>query len=262
LSGALSSVFMARIDAAVKSAVTVEDPRRLVPGLNAPVDYGIAGGEVLVLTGTGMGPDVEVGAQLTAGGKLATSLGGTSVTFDGVAAPLLSVQAQKIVCIVPFAGITKNPTTLQVQSSGSMSNSIALPATLTAIEPLATVNQDGTVNSVSHPAAPGSIVTIYAAGFGQTSPPSVDGQINDTTPRRFSLPIGVKISGQDSYLQDAQVLYLGPAPGQVAGITQINFKTPVLSPGTYTVYLGWGPPFDTRPFAFDYHSVSLVIGQP
>jgi uncharacterized protein (TIGR03437 family) len=249
-------VSLTRIDGAVASTVTVEDPSRFVPGLKAPVDYGIAGGEILVLTGLGLGPAVEVGAQLTPDGRVPTSLAGTTVTFGGVAAPLLSVQAQKIVCIAPFS-VTSKGATLQVQSGGALSNSIVLPTALTAIEPLATVNQDGATNSAAHPAAAGSIVTVYVAGFGQTNPAGVDGQIVAGTGSLTVSQFGVNISGQA-----AQILYAGPAPGEVAGVTQINFRVPQLAPGTYTVNLGWGPPSGPAPFAVDYHSVSLVIGQP
>jgi uncharacterized protein (TIGR03437 family) len=72
----------------------------------------------------------------------------------------------------------------------------------------------------------------------------VDGQINDATPRHFTLnPLGIQIAGQN-----ADILYIGPAPGQVAGITQVNSRIPQLAPGSYTAYLGWGPPISTQPW--------------
>ena len=114
-------------------------------------------------------------------------------------------------------------------------------------------------NSIVLPAAPDSFVTVYVAGFGDTTPPSVDGLVNDASPRQLSVAklLGVQISGQN-----AQVVYAGPAPGQVAGVSQINFRVPQLPPGTYAVYIGWGQPTNGRPFFPDYNTVSLTVGQP
>ena len=255
-----SSVLLDRIDGAVPSAVTVEEPQRLVPRLGSMFPWnGLASSEIIVLTGTGLGPDQEVTAQLTQAGSVATSLAGTSVMFDGVPAPLLSVQAERVVCIVPFeiANRQHSTTVMQVWSNGSnwfngsSSNAILLGATTSAVEVLSVVNQDGTLNSADHPAAPGSVVAVYAAGFGQTVPASVDGQINGTGTLKAS-PVGVNIANQD-----AQILYAGPAPGQVAGITQINFQVPQLTPAQYTAYVGWGP---LKTYG-DYNAVSVYVGK-
>lgn len=251
-------VLLVRVDAAVPSALTLEEPQRIVPSM-MPWDDVLASGSIIVLTGTGLGPAQEVGPQLT-GGRLATTLAGTSITIDGVEAPLLSVQSGRVVCLVPFAdpNFTGFPI-VQAHVNGADSNSIKLAGGLTSIEVLAAVNADGSANSASRPAAPGSIVTLYAAGLGPTNPPSIDGQINDTTMRSLVAdPIGVKIGDQD-----AEILFIGPAPGQVAGITQINFRVPQLTAGTYPAYLGYGEgPFGDDPFSQDFHSIPLTIGQP
>ena len=248
------SALLDRIDGAVPSLVTVEEPQKIVPRLGSSfLNQGVASGEIVVLTGTGLGPDQEVNAQLTQAGTLATSLAGTSVTFDGVPAPLLSVQAARVVCIVPFEIADRRlfTTSMQVHSNNSSSNSILLGVGSTAVEALAVVNEDGTLNSADRPAAPGSAVTIYAAGFGQTVPASVDGQINGVGALKIS-PVGVNIANQE-----AQILYAGPAPEQVAGITQVNFRLPGLAPSQYTAYVGWGP-FGT--FG-DYNAISVYVGQ-
>jgi uncharacterized protein (TIGR03437 family) len=248
------SALFDRIDGAVPRAVTVEQPQRLVARLDSSFLYdGVASSEIIVLTGTGLGPDQEIAAQLTEAGTVATSLGGTSVTFDGVLAPLLSVQAERVVGIVPFAIADRqlSTTKMQVQTNNSSSNAILLGATTSAVEALVAVNEDGTLNSADRPAAPGSAMTVYAAGFGQTVPASVDGRINGIGTLKVN-PVGVNIANQD-----AEILYAGPAPGQVAGITQINFRLPELTASQYTAYVGWGP-FGT--FG-DYNSISVYVGQ-
>ena len=51
---------------------------------------------------------------------------------------------------------------------------------------LAILNQDGSVNSPSNPAARGSIVTIYATGGDERDPAVADGQIlSDVLPRTY-----------------------------------------------------------------------------
>ena len=249
------SALVVRVDGAVASAITVEPPQPTVAKLHLPSDSDarVAPGEIVILAGTGMGPAQEVTAQLTAQGKVPTSLGGTSVLFDGIAAPLLSVQDRRVVCIVPFAvGKRQSSTTLQVESGGSKSNAILLGASSVAIEVLAIANQDGAVNSASKPAAPGSVITIYTSGYGDTDPPSKDGTINGSDKRVPLLDSNVKFGDQM-----AEVLYAGPAPGQVAGITQINIRVPSIAAGMYPVYLGWNSSYSYEP---DYNPALVTVG--
>ena len=245
------SAALLRIDTDVPSAVTIEEPQRIVAVTN---DFqsspSIAPGEIVSIAGTGLGPDQEIGAEMIGDGQVATSLAGTSVTFDGVPAPLLSVQSKKVVCIIPFE--VENQTffpKLQLQRNGSFSNTIQLSANDTDVEVLSVFNRDGVVNSASHPAAPGSTLTIYAAGFGQTEPPSQTGQINGVG----TLNVAAVVMFGD---QTADVLYAGPAPGQVAGITQINVRVPNLPPSQYTVNVGWGP----FQWPSDYNAALVSIG--
>jgi uncharacterized protein (TIGR03437 family) len=83
------------------------------------------------------------------------------------------------------------------------------------------VNEDGSANSADSPAASGSTVFVYATGAGLLSPAVGDGQITADTTSQPVLPISVLIDGQP-----AEVLYAGSAPGQVAGILQINVRLP------------------------------------
>jgi uncharacterized protein (TIGR03437 family) len=253
------TVDLLRIDGAVSGAVTVEAPQGITIASASDYDTGVAPGKIVVLTGSGLGPAQAVGPQVTAG-QVATSLAGTTVAFDGVPAPLLSVQAGQIVCVVPFAvGSQSYDTTLQVSSGGALSNAILLPAFSTTTEILSVVNQDGSLNSANHPASAGSIVTIYAAGFGQTDPPSVDGRINGSDMR---LPTYADIDVQISD-GDVEILYAGPAPGQVAGIFQINFRVPQLDPGSYATWIGLGEiesDYGSSTLSGDVVTLNLVVG--
>jgi uncharacterized protein (TIGR03437 family) len=243
------TVLLIRVDADVPSSVTVEEPQRLIPNMGSTYPFpGIAPGELLVLTGTGLGPDQEVPTRLTPDGNVATALGGTTVTFDGVPAPLLSVQSGRIVCIAPFTRSASS--VMQVQTNNVPANAIRLGAVATAIGVVAIVNPDGSGNSPDHPAPSDSIITMYVTGLGQTIPPSVDGEIGVAGSRKFQVgPIHVNINGTD-----AELIYLGAAPGQVSAITQIDVRVPALPPGQYTLKVGWGSPLQ------DFSAVPLNVG--
>ena len=86
----------------------------------------------------------------------------------------------------------------------------------------AVLNQDGTVNSRTNPAARGSEIAIYGTGEGEVFPQASDGTITSQT--NFPMPVAstsVTIDGQS-----AQVQYAGGAPGLVAGVLQVNAVVP------------------------------------
>jgi uncharacterized protein (TIGR03437 family) len=237
-----------RIDAAVPGVLTVEKPLQI--GTHADSPGGVTGGEVLILTGTGLGPDQQVLAQVGPDGKLPTSVAGTSVTFDGVSAPLLSVQSERIECIVPFTvqyGLFVT-TLMSVERNGSFSNSIRLGVVRDAIELLGVVNADGSSNTQGQPAPPGSVISLFVSGAGPTDPQSVDGQPNGAGV--FTSPLYLQIDDQNM-----ESLYAGTAAGEVAGIGQFNIQVPSLAPGPHTLSVH-------DYFSSDSASVSLYIGHP
>ncbi|HYM11482.1 MAG TPA: FG-GAP-like repeat-containing protein, partial [Bryobacterales bacterium] len=88
---------------------------------------GIAPGEIISIFGSRMGPTSGLSATANASGQLLTSLAGTSVLFDGVAAPLIYVKDDQINAIIPYSVAGKKTTMLQVQSGGIRSNALPLP---------------------------------------------------------------------------------------------------------------------------------------
>jgi uncharacterized protein (TIGR03437 family) len=229
-----------RIDGNVSSPITIEEPRSkaMFPhssGIFTPA--AVAPGAVVVIPGTGLGPDQQAGSQITSAGTLATTIAGTSVTFGGVPAPLISVLSQQIVCIAPWELARSTITTVQVASNGSLSNAIRVPVTPTAAAILAVLNQDFTPNSKDNVAQPGSVITIYLAGLGPSDPPVPDGTINGPGAPMPKAPVDLSIN----WWLKPDILYMGPAPGQPAGIVQINFRIPQTIPGVGP----WpAPPYD------------------
>jgi uncharacterized protein (TIGR03437 family) len=210
--------------------------------LNGPV----AAGEVVVIYGSGLGPSPLVQYQADSNGLVPTNVGGTSVYFNGVLAPVLYASANQVAAVVPF-GISGSLAQLYVQYQNATSPpfnlSVAsqIPAIFTlngsgAGQAAAINNKDGSINGAARPVKVGDYVQLYITGVGQTSPSGTDGAINAATP----LPAGtvkVTIGGQT-----ANVNYAGGAPGAVAGVLQVNAQIPagVTAGGTVPVVVTVG----------------------
>jgi uncharacterized protein (TIGR03437 family) len=195
------------------------------------VGNGVSPGEVVVLTGTNIGPATLASAQ----GSLPSALGDTRVLFDGASAPVLYASFAQTSVIVPY-GVTGKPSTqIVVEFRGGRSAVFSVPvlaakpalfsANSTGRGQGAILNEDSSFNSTANPAGRGRIIILYATGFGQTAPPGIDGQVVTQVLPKPVLPVSVTIGG----LQ-AEVLYAGAAPGMVAGVFQINARVPDTAP--------------------------------
>ncbi len=195
----------------------------------------VSPGEIVTIFGSGIGPAVLAPLQLNADGNVASTLAGVTVLFDQTPAPLLYVSGTQISAIVPYATAGQSSTQLQVQYQGGTSNVLtvpvtdAVPALFTASSSgtgaAAILNSDSSANSALNPAAQGSIVVLFGTGAGQTVPGGLDGvRATDVYPLPV-LPVTVSIGGQN-----ATVLYAGAAPGQVAGLIQMNVVIPAGTP--------------------------------
>jgi uncharacterized protein (TIGR03437 family) len=190
----------------------------------------IAPGEIVTISGSGLGPPELASAQLTPDGrKVATILASTRVLFDGVAAPILYTVSNQVRVVVPLSVATRDTITVQVEYAGRLSNRAVLPVaqvapgifTAGASGQASAANEDGTLNGAASPAPPGSIVVLYATGAGRFVPETEDGTVITGEPPRPALPVSVRIGGIES-----EVVYAGAAPGQVLGVLQINARVP------------------------------------
>jgi uncharacterized protein (TIGR03437 family) len=192
----------------------------------------IAPGEIISLFGTGLGPTDPQTAHVTAN-RVDTTLGGTRVTVDGKPSPLLLAQDGQINAIIPYSVAGKSAVDVQVEYQGvrsttaSFSVADAAPAIFTADGSgrgqAALLNEDTSVNFDLNPADRGSVAVLYATGAGLMTPPSEDGTIMGSALAHPLLTVSVLVDGQT-----AEVLYAGSAPGQVAGVLQVNFRIPGL----------------------------------
>jgi uncharacterized protein (TIGR03437 family) len=232
-----SAVLAARIDATAAPAIALDAIHSFGPAqplAPAYVPFVIAPGEAVRLIGRGMGP-VNLADASAAPAHLLPGIAGVQVTFNGIPAELVSVQANQIVCFVPFALDGATSANVQVTYGGAASNLYSIGVVAQNPDLVAVANQDGSLNSETNPAAINSIATIYLTGLGQTMPPSVDGALNTTPLLAPRLTPTITVNGRIE-----QPAFLGAAVGQVAGVMQVNLFVP--DPGVNgvndNVYIG------------------------
>jgi uncharacterized protein (TIGR03437 family) len=131
---------------------------------------------IYATTGTAnLGPNPYVVNGGYVNGFLPGDLAGVNVTFDGVSAPLFFVYGGQINLQVPFEVAGKTSTNVVVNFFGSTNPPVAVPvlpeqpafftATPEGSDSLV-YNADGTLNSMTNPAARGTYVTAYGTGVG------------------------------------------------------------------------------------------------
>src|ERR1035437_10007611 len=170
-------VVMIRFAAVVALLTTIALPhcafgqgsKPVISGVGNVASYAngsISPGEMVVIFGSGMGPSGVVTSQLDQQGRIATTLSQVQVLFDGNPAPLIYVSAKQISAMVPYGITGKASTQIQVVYQGSTSDSFqkpiapSAPGMFTADSSgqgqVAMTNSDGSYNTSSNPATPGS----------------------------------------------------------------------------------------------------------
>jgi len=213
----------------------------------------VAPGEIVSLFGNGLGPQQGVQSQASLQSPFPTRASGVEVTFDDTPAPLLLVQDAQINAVAPWSLTPGQNTQVCVSYNNVKTNCLAWPVAQAAPGVFtvdgtyaAAINQDGTINSASHPAPVGSIVTVWATGLGPIAPAQADGTVVDLPlPTDVVLPVGVQAptpifepchpgfqTCPDPYIY-FDVKYAGPAPYMVAGVSQINFGVVDYAPAGY-----------------------------
>jgi trimeric autotransporter adhesin len=190
----------------------------------------IAPGEILVIYGSNIGAGSLTTYQLTGAGAVSASLAGTSVSVNGVQAPVLYTSPNQVSAIVPFSVtgstaqvfiLNQNQTTAPVAVNVAPSATAVFTANNSGQGQAAAINQDNSMNGSAHPASSGQIVTLFITGAGQTNPPGQNGQLAAVPLPMPVLPVSVAIGGQN-----ATIKYAGASLGTVAGITQVNAVVP------------------------------------
>jgi uncharacterized protein (TIGR03437 family) len=162
-------------------------------------------------------------------GNLATTLGGVSVTFDGVPAPMFLSFGGQLNFQVPFEIAGKQTTLVVVNYSGSQSVSTTVP--VLAVQP-GLFTSDGktvraynlpsyTLNDAQHPAPRGSYVEVYGTGVGKVSYSIATGHGAPTFPAGFTGNYTYSVGGSSA----APALFGGWTPTAV-GLAQWDLQIP------------------------------------
>ncbi len=210
------NVFLNSIAVTAPPALRIDSIQNAASLLDVP----ISGGETIMIQGAGFGND----AQLLMG---------------GVPVPVISISANRITGTVP-SNVAGNAASFQVQSGGMTSNPVWVAVTSnypglfsangTGYGEAYILNEDGTLNSPSHPAPAGSRITVFATGVGPVSFPR--------------LPPGDQPAGADGYAAtqfhpnltiegfscDIVSAFFGPVTGLPGNVYRLSVQVPDLAP--------------------------------
>jgi len=193
----------------------------------APFTAGVSPGEFIVLYGTNLAAKTVVASTL----PFPQSLGGVSVTVDGLSAPIYYVSPTQISIIVPYSSSFYPLASIQVNNNGSPSNTITPQVNLTTpgiftlaangLGDGAIEHANGSVVTESNPAQPGETIAVYTAGLGAVFPPVTEGTAGSAT------TLSNTTNTFTAYIGGAQatVAFAGYAP-YLAGVYQMNITIP------------------------------------
>jgi uncharacterized protein (TIGR03437 family) len=240
-----ATVLVAGFPVTVTQPAAATAPLPPIKGVTNAASYAtgpVSPGEMVTIFGTAIGPAAAAYAATDpATGKLATTIGGVQVLFNGTLAPMIYASSTQVSAVVPYEmALIANPSVwIAYAGHSSIAYQLSLGTAAPGLfaqnasgsGPGAILNQDNSLNGPSHPAAKGSIVQVFMTGEGQTSPQPVTGAITTATlppPQVTPAPsqaIQVLIGGQP-----ALYTYAGEAPGMVAGVMQLNVQIPANAP--------------------------------
>jgi uncharacterized protein (TIGR03437 family) len=190
----------------------------------------LAPGEIVTVFGQNLGPQQLATGAFDVNGNLTTGINGMQITFNGVPAPMLYASAFVLAAIVPFEVSAANQADVQVSADGTVSdirtfNVVSAAPGIFSEDAsgkgqAAVLNQDYSLNSDDNAAVAGSVIAVFATGGGQGDPPDSTGATADGT-ANVTATVTATIGGQN-----APVLYAGHAPGEVAGVLQVNLQVP------------------------------------
>ena len=213
----------------------------------------VAPGTIVSIFGSNLAPAARAATSL----PIPTSLFDTTVTFNGVAAPLFYVSKTQINAEVPFE-TPMGQVTVQVQRA-DMTSPATQTVTVAPVSPgIFTYLQQGvTVGAILHakdfsfvtatsPAVSGEALSIFATGLGALQQPVATGAIPPTPPPMTvaaptvtigGVPAMVTYSGLAARLAGVyQVNVVMPAVTAVSGLTSVQLKTSGVAGNTVSLF--------------------------
>jgi uncharacterized protein (TIGR03437 family) len=153
---------------------------------------------------------------------LPTSLAGTEVLVNGVAAPLFYTSSSQINFQVPRLTPT-NPgdATIAIRVNGVVVSRGIMTVFPTGPGLFSALNENSQPNSEFNPAVLNSVLQLYAVGLGALNVAVADGAANPSSPPATTLGSPTVWIG----FRKASVEFSGGAPGFV-GLNQLNVRIP------------------------------------
>jgi len=188
----------------------------------------ISPGETVAIYGNGIGPSTL--AVYQSGSDIPMQTGGTSVSVNGVPAPVLYAWANQLGIQVPYE-VTPGKGTITIQYGGRVS--AQLPVTVASAAPglftldetgagqAVALNEDGSLNATGNPVTQGHVVSLYLTGYGLVAPVVRDGAPNTPGSATPLQTVTATVGG----LQ-AAVAYAGGAKGLPAGTIRVDIRVP------------------------------------
>jgi adhesin/invasin len=185
------------------------------------------------------GAYLAASTQTASSFPLPTSLAGTRVLVNGIAAPLYYVSPSQINFQMPSGTAQGSASIVVTTIAGSSSG---LTSRITPVQPglfvspdlrAKALNQDLTLHTPQTPIGGGGYVILYLTGMGPTTPAVPDGQPAPTSPLAFvNGSVSATVGGRSATVQ-----FAGLAPG-FAGLIQVNVQIPTgLSLGDQPVFV-------------------------
>ena len=189
------------------SATAVVNAASLQPGAVAP-------GSLITIFGSNL-----ANAALSAPpARLPRSLGGVTLSINGIPAPLLFVGPGQINAQVPFE-VTEGPAKATLQLAGMPP--VLIPLTIAPAAPGLFPNIQ---NTPDHPASVGSVVTVYLTGQGAVTPSVSTGE---AAPGAAVFPVTATVGNRQ-----ATITFAGLSPDS-AGLFQISLIVPRVAAGSH-----------------------------
>jgi uncharacterized protein (TIGR03437 family) len=195
---------------------------------------GVTPGAVIRISGRNLATGTATAAQF----PLPERLGGTAVTFDGVAGAMLSAGVEQLLVHAPFD--LPGASVGVVVDNGRTSNA-AVSVPVLAAQPsivtwdgiqAAAVRADGVLISAANPALAGEAVVLFARALGTVdAPPAVGSAAPADSPANLVTQPELSANGQA-----AAISFAGLAPGFV-GLYQINATIPAGLTGSVELVL-------------------------
>jgi uncharacterized protein (TIGR03437 family) len=179
----------------------------------------VAPGSLITLFGQNLAQTIATAPSY----PLPTTLAGSSLAINGVAAPLYYASPTQIDAQVPFS--TAAGTASAILTVGGT----PLPAVTFVVQPTAPGLFTTTAN-----ASVGDVTTVYGTGQGLVDTPIADGAAAPDSPVKITAPVTATLGGQP-----AEVSLAGLA-SHLAGVFQVTIQIPNLPPGDYPLVITIG----------------------